>query len=159
MPSILFVCTGNLHRSPLAAAFLRRLVLEHELQGWRIESAGTWTVSERPLPPEALSFAQFHGLDLASHKTRVVKSDLLYDFDLILVMEQGQKEALQTEFSEVRDRVHRLSEMLDGASFDIPDPLLFPAKRGRILDDMLSVIERGWPRIMKLALEQTPGQS
>ena len=61
MPTVLFVCTGNLHRSPLAAAFLRRLLQESKLAGWQVESAGTWTVSEKRLPAEAISFGEFLG--------------------------------------------------------------------------------------------------
>jgi protein-tyrosine-phosphatase len=159
MPSILFVCTGNLHRSPLAAAHLRRLLQERGLGGWRVESAGTWTISERGLPLEAVKFAEFRGLDLAGHKTKVVSRDMLNDFDLVLVMERGQKEALQIEFPDVKERVYRLSEMLDGATFDIPDPVLFPAKREQVLDDMLILIDRALPRIVDLGLVHQQGRS
>ena len=118
-----------------------------------IESAGTWTAPQQRLPQDALRYAQLLGLDLEEHRTRVVDGGMLNDFDLILVMEKGHKEALKSEFPAAAGRVRQLAEMVEGDPFDIPDPVRFPsvAKRDRVLDDMLKVVERGFPRITELA--------
>ena len=150
-PSVVFVCTGNLYRSPLAAAFLERMLREREFAGWTIGSAGTWTVSHKRLPEDAIRYGDFLGMDLRGHLTRIVSRDLLCDFDLILVMERGQKEALTTEFPELKERVHMLTELLDGPPFDIPDPILFPSRREELLHEMLNVVEQAFPQIVKLA--------
>jgi protein-tyrosine-phosphatase len=62
------------------------------------------------------------GLDLRDHKSRIVTREMVAAFNLILVMEPGQKEALQIEFPEVASRTFLLSEMI-GLSFTILDPV------------------------------------
>jgi protein-tyrosine-phosphatase len=151
MPSVAVVCTGNLYRSPLAAAFLERLLRERGFADWRIGSAGTWTASGQRLPDDVIRYGQLLGVDLREHLTRRVSRDLLCEFDLILVMERGQKEALMTEFPDLGGRVYMLTELLEGAAFDIPDPVLFPSRREQLLREMLSLIEQAFPRIVVLA--------
>ena len=93
MPKILFVCTGNLYRSPLAAAFFVRKLQENNNQkGWEVGSAGTWTVTGKSVPQEVLLASEKFGLDLKDHATSMLDSSLLAAQDLILVMEQGHKE-------------------------------------------------------------------
>src|SRR5512142_1493029 len=108
MPSILFVCTGNQYRSPIAAAYLRRLLKERGVEGWLVASAGTWAVPGRPIFPDAAQAAAKLGVDVRSHVTRLVDEAILSDHDLILVMEKGHKEALRVEFPAVRDRLFLL---------------------------------------------------
>jgi len=135
----------------LAAAFLERLLRERGYADWRVGSAGTWTASGQRLPDDAIRYGQLLGLDLREHLTRGVNSDLLFEFDLILVMERGQKEALTTEFPDLKGRVYMLTEFLDGAPFDIPDPASFPSQREQLLHEMLNLIEQAFPRIVRLA--------
>ncbi len=151
MPSVLFVCTGNQYRSPIAAAYLRRLLREQGVEDWQVDSAGTWALPQQTLRPETSRIAARLGVEVAGHMTRVVDQAMLNDHDLILVMESGHKEALQVEFPTSRERVFLLSEMLDGVPFDIPDPVLSPGDADVTLRDMCDVIRRGLPRIRELA--------
>jgi protein-tyrosine-phosphatase len=124
MPSVLFVCTGNLYRSPMAAAmFSAMLLLEPVWVGyWRVESAGTWAQANQPAPMEVLQVMAKRGLDLKTHRSRVVSAEILGQFDLILTMERGQKEALGIEFPQYAGRVYMLSEMA-GTRVSINDPI------------------------------------
>lgn len=123
MPGILFVCHANRFRSPLAAAFMRqRLVREGQLD-WRVESAGTWTEAGLPAHPFVVRYAARFGVDLKRHRSQPVSAELLSGYDLALVMEAGQREALQVEFPEWAGRVCLLSEVVSGLQFDVPDPL------------------------------------
>lgn len=151
MPSILFVCTGNQYRSPIAAGYLKRLLRDRGFAGWQVDSAGTWAVPGQRLRPDATRAASRLGLELAEHAIRVVDEPMLSNFDLVLVMEKGHKEALNAEFPTSRDRVFLLSEMLGGRPFNIPDPALSPSDTESTLRDMCEVIERGLPRITELA--------
>ena len=159
MPSILFVCTGNQYRSPIAAAYLRRLLKERGLAGWSVESAGTWAAPGQPLASDAGRDAVSLGLDVRGHRTQLVDKALLGRFDLILVMENGHREALRIEFPEARDRVFLLSEMLEGPQFDIADPVRLPDGHYHVLHDMCDVIERGLPRILELAVTPAGGRA
>jgi protein-tyrosine phosphatase len=91
---------------------------------------------------------------LESHRTRQVGSDVLDQFDLVLVMEMGHKEAICAEFPSVCRRAYLLSEIVDGIPYDIPDPALpgvDPAEVGSILFDLIA---RGREKILKLAQAQ-----
>ena len=122
MPSLLFVCTANQTRSPIAAALFTRLLQESgQLAGWRIESAGTWAIDGLPAGRRAQRAMHDMRLDLSKHRTRCVTAEMLAVFDLILVMEQGHKEALQAEFPTIARRVFLLAEMA-GGTWDVADP-------------------------------------
>ena len=154
MPSVLFVCTANQYRSPVAAACFHKLLQhQHAELGWRVGSAGAWTFSEQPVLPEAVQNAFLLGLKIESHRTQVVEQDLLKNYDLILVMEKGHKEAIGIEFPFTRQHIYLLSEMVDGIPFDIPDPFSSPGNTFQILNDMCGLIQQGFPRIKQLAEE------
>src|SRR5512145_1322078 len=97
MPSILFICTANQFRSPLAAACLLNTIQATQPAGiWVVESAGTWTTGGMPAPELSKKIAGELGLPgLENHRTRQVDLELLSRFDLSIVMEAGHKEALR----------------------------------------------------------------
>jgi protein-tyrosine phosphatase len=159
MPSILFVCTANQFRSPIAAACLLKNI-EGENAGRKciVESAGTWARAGLPAPAIALQVADQLGLDgLDRHLTRQIDQKLLAKFDLIVVMETGHKEAICSEFPSVGRRVYLLPEIVDGTPYDIPDPGdpgIEPREIGREIN---MVIARGKEKILQLA--EPPGKS
>jgi protein-tyrosine phosphatase len=153
MPSVLFVCTANQFRSPIAAACFSKLIeREGQAKRWRVESAGTWTENGMGAPAIAIQVADSLGLaGLEDHLTRQLDGVLLAQFDLVIVMEMGQKEAICIEFPSICSRFYLLSEIVDGIHYDIPDPDgagVTPADAGAILFDLLS---RGREKIQKLA--------
>lgn len=151
MPSILFVCTANLYRSPLAAAFFsRKLQVDGESSRWLVESAGTWTIPGRSVPADALLAAQVMGIDLANHLTRQIDRDLLAKYDLILVMEKGHREALQIEFPFIQKKVYLLSKVADQLEYDIADPVNSDLETGDIVTEMSRLIDRAYPNICRL---------
>ena len=122
MPSVLFVCTANRYRSPLAAAFFQKLLLYNADLSWVVDSAGTWTQAGLPPEPEAVQLARLYGADIEKYRSKLIDEELLAKFDLIIGMEMGHKEALQVEFPSLRERIHSFSEAVDGRAYDIPDP-------------------------------------
>lgn len=154
MPSVLFVCTANQYRSPVAAAYFNMLLRDQQCeQDWLVGSAGTWTISQQPLPSDVVQHAVAIGLNIEGYRTQVVSDYLLESYDLILVMERGHKEAIGIEFPAARERVHLLSEMVDSVPFDIPDPNSSAGQGYRILREMCDLVQRGFPRIKQLAEE------
>ncbi len=121
-PLILFVCTGNQIRSPLSAAIFRRSLAESGLQDCcRVESAGTWAPSGLS-DPLARETALRMGLDIEEHRSKLINRDILMKACQVIVMEQGQKEALEVEYPQVRGKVRLLSRLAGEPSYDIPDP-------------------------------------
>jgi protein-tyrosine phosphatase len=157
MPSILFVCTANLYRSPLAAAFLKSEVKgEYQEHDWLIDSAGTWTKSGSLIHAQTVEDASHFGLDVRNHRSRQVSSEILALHDLILVMEAGHKEALVIEFPDQAKKIHLLSEVVDGLTYDIPDPFSLEGQHDRnIATELRNIIKRGYAKIFKLTMENS----
>src|SRR4029078_323333 len=84
--SIVFVCTGNRFRSPLADAFVRRLTLGMPAS---TESFGTLESDDAPALPEALELATAYGVALSSHRTRHITDLSLREVDLVLGFEEA----------------------------------------------------------------------
>lgn len=94
-PSILFVCLGNICRSPLADGVLRHRVRQLGL-GWTIDSAGTggWHAGEPP-DRRAMAIAKAHGVDIAGLRAREVQRADFERFDLILAMDHDNLAGLK----------------------------------------------------------------
>jgi protein-tyrosine phosphatase len=153
MPSILMVCTANQFRSPLAVACLQDVIRRLQPAGlWTIESAGTWTKGGMPVPEIVLQIGKRLGLaGLEKHRSRPVDQYLLTKFDLCLVMEAGHKEALRIEFPTIQNRIHLLSEVTNGFSQDIPDPIVPGINPNLVADEIKNLIEQGASKIFHLA--------
>lgn len=153
MPSVLFVCTADRFRSPFAAALFRhRLEQEVNGQSWSIGSAGTWADPNKVVIPPMKRIAGHLHLDLSAHKSRRINRELLSSYDLILVMENNQREALLVEFPEMKNRLFLLSEVTVGRAYNIPDP---HAQTGDTFQDVASelqdLIDKGYKNIRDLA--------
>jgi protein-tyrosine phosphatase len=126
-PSVLFVCTANQFRSPIAEAAFRKFLQERGIENnWIVGSAGSWTKDGLPPIPSAAWMLEHLGLDLSSHHSRSVSRKLITQHALVLVMEKNQKEALQFEFPELSQKVLMLTEVGKGPVYDIPDPVSQP---------------------------------
>lgn len=82
--SVVFLCTGNRARSPVAEALFRRRV---EGLPVNVSSYGTLDLGSKPVLPEALAAASSLGVDLAAHRSRVILPGLLAGADLVVGFE------------------------------------------------------------------------
>lgn len=93
LKSVLFICHGNICRSPYAAASFIEALPPAMRSHVRVHSAGLIGPG-RPAPSEAQAVAGQRGVDLTSHKSAVVTQEMVTAADLIIVMEPAQRQAL-----------------------------------------------------------------
>lgn len=110
-PAVLFVCTGNICRSPLAEAAFRVAAERHGLEGL-IDSAGTgdWHRGEAP-DRRAQAVARRHGLDLADYRARMVSAGDFRTFTHIVALDPGHLKILRNR--RPIDSTAELSLLLD----------------------------------------------
>ena len=122
---LLFVCTGNTCRSPMAAVIARRAVAELGWQGFEVRSAGVAAFDGAHASGGALRAAAGNGLDLSEHGATPLTPELVQWADLILVMSpshlmrvvelgRGENAALITSFAEGRE---------EDSTASVPDPI------------------------------------
>jgi protein-tyrosine phosphatase len=91
--SVLFVCHGNICRSPFAAALFTRSMSSLLADRLQVASAG-FTVGNRAAPAEAVKAAAAYDVDLSQHRSRIITPELLRSADLIIVVSSDQARAL-----------------------------------------------------------------
>jgi protein-tyrosine phosphatase len=107
---VVFVCTGNRFRSPLAAALLERAVKDRRVT---VESAGTLDLGPLPPFPETIEEGRRLGVDVSGHRARSVRELDLRSADLVLGFEQMHLAAAVVEAGALRSRSFTLPELLD----------------------------------------------
>lgn len=126
MQRILFVCSGNTCRSPMAAVLLRK-----ELQAvgdkqindlMEIRSAGIMAGSDMPASPEAVKVMAENGLDLSRHQSRRLNEELLQWADLVLTMTNSHRQYIIDQYDIQSDKVHTLAQFSGEAHVDVVDP-------------------------------------
>ncbi len=133
MYSILFVCTGNICRSPTAEAVFRHYVREQNLDGhFMADSAGTYGYHVGAAPDErSIQVAQAQGVTMEGQQARKVNKADFNKFDLILALDQGHYAELE-DIAPASGKGAELSLLLDYHDAykgqDVPDPYYGGAK-------------------------------
>jgi len=116
---IVFLCYGNICRSPLAAK-----LAEQQLNGVAIESAGFHENTGRSSPEKMLRIGNTFGLDLSGHRSGRITRDMLSSADLVVAMDLENLKSLRREFPEIQARTTLLGLFGNPPTVEIADPYL-----------------------------------
>lgn len=124
---VLFVCTGNTCRSPMAAALMQRRLADRlgvpidqlEEQGVLVMSAGIAAMSGGRASDEAVRLLKERGLDLSSHESQPLSDRLVQFADVIFTMTRAHREAILSQWPDAAPRTFLLGD----AQGDVSDPM------------------------------------
>ncbi len=153
MKTILFVCTGNICRSPMAEGLFR-----HATAGlpFRALSAGVGAVDGQPPSPHAVRAMRELGIDISHQRSRAVTADLIHQADYIFGLTHGHVEALIMLYPQAAEKTFVLrdfDEDLDYFEKDITDPIGGPLEVYQACRDQ---IRQGIAAMLNFLLD-TPG--
>ena len=123
--SVLFVCHGNIMRSPMAAeVFRERMASLGRAIG--VGSVGTWTTNGRRADPRAVAAATEFGISLDNHRSRNITAAIVANSDLICVMDHRNEVDVLTRFRGAARKTVLLAGVNapSSASQEIPDPYM-----------------------------------
>lgn len=112
--NILFVCIGNICRSPMAEGLFNQVMPEKA-----VFSAGIHALIGEPADPLSLQLMEERGIDISEHRARSLAIWMVNEADLILTMDQYQKRFIEFKYPNAKGKVMRLGEH---GNYDIPDP-------------------------------------
>lgn len=122
---VLFVCTGNTCRSPMAEGLLQRAVGNEG--GVDVSSAGVAASRGAAASQDTRKVLEKRGVELRGFRSRQVTRGLLEQATHVVAMTRGHLEVLESEFPEYADKYHLMGEFAAGAeqhgARDVPDPI------------------------------------
>ncbi len=159
MISVLFVCTGNICRSPTAEALFRHHVTQRGLvDSFTIDSAGTYGhhIGEEP-DHRSQAVAKARGISMRGQAARKLSADDFNDFDLILALDQGhhaELEAVRPKHTQSQAEIamfleHHPKPQHKGS--DVPDPYYGDFKG---FEDVFNLIDEGAKALLDHLTEQ-----
>jgi protein-tyrosine-phosphatase len=103
--NILFVCAGNICRSPMAEWQLKALLWEKPIPGLEVGSAGLIALPGNSASLNAVRVARENSISLAEHKARPITTELIDNADLVLVMESHQGHELIADHPQAAEKI------------------------------------------------------
>src|SRR6266581_5721663 len=154
MKTILFVCTGNICRSPMAEGLFRHVVKGRN--DFRVLSAGVGAVDGLPPSEHAVRALRELGIDISRQRSRMLTADLVQQADYIFGMTHSHVDAITLLYPQASEKTFLLREFdetLDTYENDISDPIGGSYEIYRSCRDQ---IEQGIVALLKF-IEQTSG--
>lgn len=152
MIKILFLCLGNICRSPLAEALFRQKLEENGLQNQILaDSAGTgnYHIGEQP-DPRALEVAEKNSLNM-EHRARQLSKTDFKEFDYIIAMDQQNlMDAESRKLGDTKAKLY-LMRKFEGNNLDVPDPY-FGGREG--FDNVYSILDKSTQGLLDFLKEE-----
>jgi protein-tyrosine-phosphatase len=144
---VMFVCTGNTCRSPMAEGYLRHLLPKQWLNRVSVHSSGTGALPGMPATGTAVLAVKKDGFTIGGHRSTLLTDRLIQQADLVVVMEEQHRQAIRVLVPEAAPVLL--------APDGVPDPIGGElAEYGATMD----LIKREMPDVLALIRELLPGE-
>ena len=157
MPSqfqILFVCSGNICRSPMAEGYLRFSIPPKYKTKVRVSSAGTLGIERSPASLEAIEVMKEKDIDISNHLSQGLSAKKIHDSNLILTMALDHYDYIKNTFKPSGNKLHLLGDFEATNPCEensIPDPI--GSDMGTYKDcrnKIISEIDKAQPKILRM---------
>lgn len=119
--NVLFVCTGNTCRSPIAQGILEDMARKKGLN-IIVKSAGIYALDGDNASINAIRALKENNIDISNHRSSIIHRDLIEEADFIFTMGKSHKDILVSKYSFAQSKVYTLNEFVYGTEKDIVDP-------------------------------------
>ncbi len=116
----MFVCTGNICRSPMAKYYLQKRLADENISNIDVTSAGIFALDNNPASPDTQQIMESIGAPLTDHRSYPLTLEKVQDADLILVMEKNHKDLIEKRMPRMAHKVKLLGSYINGE--EIIDP-------------------------------------
>lgn len=150
--NILFVCTGNTCRSPMAEGILRDLAREKGLD-IRVKSAGIFALDGGDIAGNAVEVLRDIDIDISNNKSSSISEELVKEANIVLAMSNTHRESLLLKFPFMKNKIFLLNEFAFGKNKDIEDPFggskeYYERARDEIYKAIVEIIDNGkWNKL------------
>lgn len=150
--SFVFVCFGNIMRSPMAELMFKRAAVEHHQDGVDVCSAGIHAIDGTPAHPRAQLAGRELGFPLDHHRAKPLTAEVVAGADAIFAMDFQNQAELVTLFPQARQKIFMLSAYAAGSGRgrEIPDPYFGDQEAARrcyavLRECVKNLAEQLWP--------------
>lgn len=125
MKKIMFVCTGNVCRSPMAQYYFNQKIAEQNLGDKFIAySCGINANIKQKATPNAIDAIKSYGVDMSSHQATRLENSNIFECDLIITLTDFHKRLIETTYPKLKEKVYTLKGFVEPNAkyIDIDDP-------------------------------------
>ncbi len=149
--TIMFVCSGNSCRSPMAEGILQKHLFERYNDRVIVHSTGTLGIHNNPATLNAINVAQEKGVDISRHKSKGLTQQYMADADLVFALAENHIDFIETYFPEYKENVFLLKGFATDSDkprrLSIDDPI---GQSVRVYRKVISEIEKELNRIQPM---------